>query len=215
MWTIERMGREGGEFSVDVAGAKVHWPHDKDATLADFRVGDRVDVHLEGRGRERTNSAPLHARDVRFVPARADRFTGVVTVISGTSLTINNDRTGVHTFGLNADTRFRLGPLAVTAAQVRVSDRVTVRTSDDGLTARDVRVRLARFSGEVTAVNAGTLSVRDARRGTRDFSINGDTRFRIGREPATLADVHVGDRVAVHTRPSDSVAVLVDISRRD
>jgi hypothetical protein len=48
--------------------------------------------------------------------------------------------------------------------------------------------------GEVTAVSAGSLSIRSADGVVTTFALNADTRYRKGREEAERGDVKVGDQ---------------------
>ena len=66
-----------------------------------------------------------------------------------------------------------------------------------------------RFSGTVTAVSTTTLTVANAEAGAREFTVNASTRFQEGRDPGTVAAIHVGDRVTVETLSGDLTALVV------
>lgn len=226
IWSVERDGR-GGIVLVDVAGARVHWPHREDATLADFRVGDTVNLPLDKNGRARgegirvSSDAISRARAVHFVPGGAHpghredhaRFNGSVTAVSATSLTVNNATLGTRTFTLNADAKVLLGVLTAAIGDIHVGDRVSVVTNGTSTVALRVRIELDRFGGTVTAVSSTGLMVNNAEHGSRTFILSNGTQVRIGNNLATLADIRVGDRVRVLTRPGDATALLVVIRR--
>jgi hypothetical protein len=223
IWTIERSGHKGGTFMVDMAGATVRWPEREGATLSEFHVGDKVNVQLErGRRGKDAGNAPsvLVARSVHFVPAKGHdegvehaRFAGTVTAVSATSLAATNATLGARTFTLNSDTKVRLGSLAATLSDIHVGDTVTVTTDAGSLVALSVHIKLDRFRGSVTAASASSLTVNNPDLGSKSFTLSGSTQVRIGRDVATLADIHIADMVSVSTRPGDSAAILVVIRR--
>lgn len=156
IWTIDRSGARG-EVRVDVSGARVHWPGKKDATLSDFKVGHVVNVKLErsgeGRGRDRRLHAnsTLHATAVHFVPThgrgdreertKADRFSGTVTAVSATSLTVNHQERGSRTFTLSSQTVVREGRHIASVSDIQVGERVRVTTRQGETLALEVTVR--------------------------------------------------------------------------
>ncbi len=58
--------------------------------------------------------------------------------------------------------------------------------------------------GTVTAVTDHSLSVKTRDGAARTVEFDGETKFVKGDAPATIKDVHVGSRVAIHAHKSDN-----------
>lgn len=128
-WTIDTPA--DADSTVNVADAKVHWPHMKNATLEDFKVGDHVAIKLQGGPKQ---SGVLQARAVHLIPGKTIvHFTGEVTAKNGNDLTVKNGKGEAKTFHTNDSTKVRLGKDVKTINDVATGDKVTVvaRASDD------------------------------------------------------------------------------------
>lgn len=113
----EKANARGGKF-------KVQWPGNKSATVADFKLGDRVAVKLAEKP---TGAQPWKARAVHLIPGKTFiHFTGTVTVVAGNALTVQNDQGETKDFTVEGGTTIRAGKAAKTAGDLAAGVKVTV-----------------------------------------------------------------------------------------
>lgn len=104
---------------------KVQWPGKRNATVADFKVGDRVAVKLAERP---TGPQPWKARAVHLIPGQTFmHFTGTLSgdFPSG-QITVQNGQSQSKTFKIDEHTTIRAGKVAKTTADLKDGAKVTV-----------------------------------------------------------------------------------------
>lgn len=216
IWTVSTENR--GDVHVDVSGAKVMWPSRPNATLAEFIVGDHVNIRM---GRTASTSATtttgvvFKAQSVHFVPGRSlARFSGDVTTISTTSITVIDKEGGSKTFTINSATTIRESADLVSAAQIKVGSQVMVVTRKHADLALIIVLRgpaLDKFKGDVTAISATSITVMDKEGGSKTFTIDANTAIREGGKTITTTDIKVGDHATVGTQQNSTLAVTVEV----
>ncbi|MEW6033687.1 MAG: DUF5666 domain-containing protein [Chloroflexota bacterium] len=163
-------------------------PPKKDASLADVTPGSQILAHLDKEG--------AAAKQVMVMPERPAlaRHVGTVTAYApGASITIETKRGETATFVINADTRIVL-PDGVT--EVAVGDVVTVVgiPGTDPVVARQIvvhpdesdlpRERVQLITGTITALGAGSLTVKPDDADEVAIGFNEDTIFVVKGSPA-------------------------------
>jgi hypothetical protein len=187
-------------------------------TLADFQIGDRVEVNLSADG-SLAQTLELKTDDDDMNEAE-----GRITVIEGDSLTVEKVKRGqvvrTWTFTVDVDTFLRApdrdGSGTVTLADFQVGDEVEAYLSADGSRALSIELEYdddeygdddgygdddeGEVEGRIQAIDYETGVITFERRGwTRTATADGSTFFRgLDRDESgtvDLADFQVGDRV--------------------
>lgn len=163
-----------------------------------------------------TTAATAFAQESNPAAGRSvDGLRGEVTAVGDNSLTVSARNGQSVTVNVTADTKIRLlkdrarGELS----DIDVGNFVGVRGSknDDGsVNARWIVVlpenpkNLDRARGKVTAIEGSVITIENKDGQSRRIATDANTRFRKGKEPASLADIAVGDPLlAVGQKQSD------------
>lgn len=164
------------------------------------------------------SAGPAFAQDdPAIAPRPGGGIRGEVTARGAGSLTVavrNGENVTVH---VTEDTRVHIfGSGQGELADIEVGNFVGARgpRNDDGsIQARVIVVfpedprKLDRVRGKVTEIN-GAVIVVENRSGTQQITTNADTKFRVGREEASLDDIKVDHLVlALGNRQDDSTFV--------
>ena len=183
-------------------------------TLADFTVGDRVEVNLS------TGGSTAQTLELKTDDDDLNEAEGRITAIEGDSVTIREKRGRTRTFIVDVDSFLRApdrdGSGTVTVADLATGDDVEVHLSVDGIRALSLEVEYdddeygdddgygdddaGEVEGRIEAIDYETGSVTVVRRGwTRTAFVDGTTFLR---GPDTdlsgtveLVDFRVGDEV--------------------
>ena len=188
----------------------------EDATLADIQVGDRVFV----LGEANVTGTPL-AKLVALIPEGAMgpvSARGRVTAVAEGSLMVQV-RDNVVTVIVGQDTSIHVpGTENPALSDVRVGDWVLAigRPTDwCQMTALAVGVLPAvpthRFAvrGKVEGIRDSTITVQNHEGQNRLILTDDGTRLIVaGVEEPTIADIHIGDRIAVLGAPAEDKAIL-------
>ncbi len=137
---------------------------------------------------------------------------GPITAVSDTSITVMNASAAKpETAAITTSTVIRMGGTALTAKELKVGDRVHVKTitnADGTLTATEIMLQndgqtggqTMELEGPITAVSDTSITVMNASTGKPETSaITKSTVIRMGNTPLTAKDLKVGDRVHVKT----------------
>jgi hypothetical protein len=146
--------------------------------------GPKGDKTLRGNGELKGNGA---------------RAKGGVTIgaVNGSSVTLATEDGWSRTVVITSSTALTKGGQSITVSDLHVGDAVRfhqVRNADGSFTVDAMAVLVPQAGGEVTAVDATTITVR---RGgsTRVIHVTGATAYKLGSAPAGKTDVTVGSRV--------------------
>jgi len=173
------------------------------ASIKDISVGDVVIAVGTWSG------TTFHARLVGVPPNAAQRgkVGGQVSSVEGSSIVVNTLSGETATVHTDADTAFRIPGIEEPGLDdIQPGDLIGAAGAwnDDGsLQAAVVAVpreaeRHRRQSGDVTAIEGTTLTVRTGRGMEVALATDGETAFHApGVEDAALSDLEVGDRVTV------------------
>jgi uncharacterized Fe-S cluster-containing radical SAM superfamily enzyme len=137
---------------------------------------------------------------------------GPITAVSDKSITVMNASTAKpETAAITKDTVIRKGNTTLTLADLKIGDRVHVKTTtnaDGTLTATEIMLQnpdttggqTMELEGPITAVSDKSITVMNASTAKPETAaITKDTVIRKGNTTLTPADLKIGDRVHVKT----------------
>jgi len=186
--TLTVLAGNGTSSAVTVTAATVYrLPHRLTGTFADVIVGSRIKV-------EGTLSGTVLTAAV--VKIKWDGVNGVVTVVSGGSLTVLG-KSGTNSVMVTGSTKYRLPHrLTGTAADVAVGSRIRAEgtLSSGTLIARLITIKWDHVNGAVTALSPLTVTEKNGT--SRIILLTGATVYQGKRHvTAVLGDIHVGSRI--------------------
>ena len=123
---------------------------------------------------------------------------GEVTAVDATSITVKGKAGVTRVITVNDATVYQLGKAPGSKADVKVGTHVNAQgtTSGDTFTAITVRVSLPDVAGEVSAKTADSITIKRRDGSTTVIHVTDKTTYEVrGKDPASLADIAVGDRV--------------------
>jgi Domain of unknown function (DUF5666) len=198
---------------VTLTATTVYQNLDKTVTIADFKVGTKVNV----KGTPNADGTVTATE----VSVHYDHLGGTITAISGSNITVQINGRGnkgappssgttppatatptttpvTKTITVSGSTVFTEGGQTVQLAALAVGEKVNAvgNLSTDGntLTALQVKVEQPHYHGSVTAVSGSTITIQD-RNTTRTIEVNGNTKYLNGTATAALTDVVAGVRI--------------------
>jgi hypothetical protein len=121
-----------------------------------------------------------------------------ITAIDGSKVSLKTADGWTRTITLTATTKVMVGSQAGKAADLKVGDQVRLRqqrNADGTFTVLALVVDAPRAAGSVTAVGANSITVKRRDGTSVTISLNGTTKFTIGKTAATKSDVQVGSRI--------------------
>jgi hypothetical protein len=137
--------------------------------------------------------------------------TGTVSDLSSSGFKVTTRDGSVWTITTDADTNYHFGTGDGSASDVSNGTTVRVQgesTGENALHATSVQVAGDHVAGTVKAKTDDTITVTTRDGGTVTARLSGDTAYRIpGTDPGSLADVNVGDRIAVDGRLRDDGSI--------
>ena len=180
--------------------------------LSDVQVGSVLQVQGTNTG-----ASSLSATSIDIVlPVRL----GVVTAISGTTLTVTGVDARTYTIVIDSSTTYHRAGQTATLSAITVGSLIsaegTLSSQGSTLNALAVTIELPRVTGQVTAVSGNTVSVKGPDGTTSTVQLSDTTTYNAG--PQTSADkssITIGSFImAEGTLGSDGSlsALLVDIA---
>jgi hypothetical protein len=122
-----------------------------------------------------------------------------VTSVDGNRIGLKTEDGWTRTITITADTEITRGGEAATAADLQVGDTIVLRQrrNDDGtFTVTRIAVPSPRLGGVVTKVEGNTVTVTARRGESLTLTVDGATKYFLGRDAGTKADLKVGSRIA-------------------
>jgi Domain of unknown function (DUF5666) len=192
-----------GTRTLDVNASTVVTRHDRVVSMSSLAVGDFVLIRLAREASPTARTIDIvRGPEVRPVPS----FRGQVIAVSGTSITVLNE-SGAMTFTINSSTAVTKFGQAAALADVLVGDHVRVASTSTG-TASSINVfEQVYFNGVVTAVSGSSITISTPQ-GPLSFAIDASTVVTKFRQPATPADLVVGDHVHIVPATSSTAGLI-------
>lgn len=148
-----------------------------------------------------TSNAASHAAAKPHRQAK-DVFRGTVTAISDTQITIRNRGGKSETFLRTEKTKVFKGHDAASWSEIEVNSQVGVRYAEQNgkLYALRVQIGAAHVAGKVESVNGNLVTIKGKDGKDVRITVSANTKIVEGRKgsrkPASLKDIHAGDRLA-------------------
>jgi len=125
---------------------------------------------------------------------------GPITIrsIDGSALSLGTDDGWTRTITVTSSTVITKGGQPITVGSLKVGDEIRfsqTRNADGTYTINAIMVPTPVAGGEVTAVDATTITVKGKGGTSRVITVDGSTVYTFGSAPGTKADVKVGVRV--------------------
>jgi hypothetical protein len=165
--TITATGRGGQTVTVQVSATTAYTEAGASASLADIHPGSIVAVRGSVAG---TSAATINATAIAIL---LPREAGVVTSVSGTTITLTGFDGASHTVVVTGQTRYQKAGASAALSDVTTGTAIVAEGTLDSsgtLTAVRVLIRVPTIGGEVTAVNGSSYTVT-ARFGTT-YTVN-------------------------------------------
>jgi hypothetical protein len=181
---------DGWTRTITVTSSTVITKGGQPIAVGDLHVGDQV------RFSQTRNADGSYTITAIAVPVPVAG--GEVTAVDATSITLKGKAGVTRVITVNSATVYQLGKAPGSKADVRVGTHVNAQgtTSGDTFTAITVRVSLPDVAGEVSAKTADSITIKRRDGSTTVIHVTGKTTYEVrGKDPASLADIAVGDRV--------------------
>jgi hypothetical protein len=123
-----------------------------------------------------------------------------ISAKDGSTLHLKTEDGWTRQIAVTSDTAITRAGVAITLADLKVGDVIAFRqTRNDDGTYRivEIRVIVPIVAGEVTATSSSSLTLKLRDGSTRNITLTGSTKYALGSQAATLADVKVGAKVTV------------------
>jgi hypothetical protein len=157
--TITATSRGGQTVTVQVSATTAYTEAGASASLADVKAGTVIAVQGSYAN---TSGTTINASGVTILlPTEV----GVVTNVSGTTLTLTAFDGATHTVTVNASTHYQKAGQSATLADISSGTAIVVEgttNSDGSLSAVRVTIQEPRVAGQVTAVNGSSYTVTGA-----------------------------------------------------
>ena len=128
-----------------------------------------------------------------------------ITAIDGSKISLKTADGWTRTITLTTTTKVMVGSQAGAVDDLKVGDQVGLRqkrNADGSFTVIALVVDAPRAAGSVTAVGANSITVKKRDGSSVTISLNGSTKFSIGKTAASKADVRVGSRIVAEGKGS-------------
>ena len=181
---------DGWSRTITVTPATVITKGGQPIAVTDLNVGDSV------RFSQTRNADGSYTIKAIVVPTPISG--GEVTAVGASSITVKGRGSATRVITVTDATVYQLGKAAGSKADVKVGVKVTAQgtVSGDTFTAITVRISLPDVDGEVSAKTADSITIKHRDGSTTVIHVTAKTTFeKKGKEPATLADIVVGDRL--------------------
>lgn len=163
---------------------------------------------------DRNNDGSLNAMLIHV-----DLIHGQVASINGNTIILTSGNKGAQTtVTTTAATKYYVAGQPVPASTLQQGDTVGVAgpgSQKSGVTATAIFIHAPAVRGTVTNVNGDTITVKDKNGTTWTITVNSDTKYFQGMQPASLSAVQVNSRIAaVGLKSGDNAltAIVVHIA---
>ena len=124
---------------------------------------------------------------------------GPVTIraVNGSNVTLATEDGWTRTIDITSATALTKGGKSIPASDLHVGDAVRfhqARNADGTYAITAIEVLIPRANGEVTAVDANTITIKRGN-STRVLHVTGATTYTLGSAPATKTDVTIGSHI--------------------
>lgn len=188
--TIMITGGGGFTHTVDVGSSTTYTEGGNAATLSAVVVG----LKISAKGIVASDHTVLDAQSVAITAPKDVR--GVVTAVTGTSVTVQNSKTSTTVVTVNPSTSFFAGTNPVTSAALAVGEHVDVALSPSApMTAVKVNIQVVSLTGTVSSVSGEAITITGGSGFTRTIDVSAVTTYTEGGAAATLADVIVDAKI--------------------
>jgi hypothetical protein len=154
--TITATRRPGQTVTVQVSATTVYIEAGATASLSDIHVGSEIAVKSSTAGK---NATTISATGITILlPTQG----GVVTAVSGNTLTVTGFDGASHTITVNTGTRYQKAGQSAALSDISPGSSIVAEgttNSDGSLTALRVTIQLPHLDGKVTAVNGTSYTV--------------------------------------------------------
>jgi uncharacterized protein (DUF1330 family) len=184
------------------------------STVAALAVGENVDLTL-------TSTTPQTVTSVEIDLAK---FEGKVTAISGNTITISGEHSGLRTVVVSATTTYTLDHAPSTLGAITVGSEIgalgIIGSTPNTLNAISVKIHQpklhTRVEGTVTALGANTLTVQSHHGTPVVYTTTATTTYFLGKTASTVAALAVGENVDLtltSTTPQTVTSVEIDLAK--
>ena len=179
------------------------------ASLSDLQVNETIEAFGD-----KNNDGSLNAMLVHV-----DLIHGQVTSINGNTIMLSSGNKGEQTtVTTNAATRYYVANQPVPASTLQQGDTIGVAgpgSQKSGVTATAIFIHAPAVHGTVTGVNGNIITVKTKDGTTWTITVNSDTKYFQGKQPAALSAVQVNSEIrAVGPKTGDNAltAIVVRIA---
>jgi hypothetical protein len=204
---------DGWTRTIDATGAAIT-KGGQTVAVASLKIGDQINFR---ESRQSDGTYKITTIEV-LVPSAS----GTVTAIAAGSVTITQFDGSTRTLTLSGSTTYSEGGAAVSKSALVVGVRISAQGTVDGagnFTATAITIAPSSVQGTVASKTATTIVVTTAAGKTVTLDVSSATKYSVrGVSAPTLADVGVGDRIAVQgTLNADGslAATMVQASPND
>jgi len=186
--TISATGRGGQAITVQVTANTTYSMAGASAVLSDIQTGSMIAVRSATTNGSSTSTTIAATSVTILLPTQG----GVVTGVSGTTLTVTGFDGATHTITVSASTRYQKAGQAATLADIAAGTSIAAegtRNADGSLAAVRVTIQVPRIHGQVTAVNGTQYTVSDRDGSTSTVVTTGSTTY--SNADGTVATVSV------------------------
>lgn len=184
--TISATGRGGQAITVQVTASTTYSMAGASAALSDIKTGSMIAVRSAAASGSSTTTTIAASTVTILLPVQG----GVVTGVSGTTLTVTGFDGTTHSIAVSAGTRYQKAGQAATLADVAAGTSIAAegtRNADGSLAAVRVTIQVPRIDGQVTAASGTQYTVSDRDGSTSTVVTTGSTTY--SNEDGTVATV--------------------------
>jgi hypothetical protein len=181
---------DGWSRTITVTTATVITKGGQPLAVDDLKVGDQI------RFSQTRNADGSYAINAIVVPT--PNAGGEVTAVGASSITVKGKGSETKVITVTDATVYQLGKAAGSKADVKVGVKVSAAgtVNGDTFTAITVRISLPDVEGEVSAKTADSITIKHRDGSTTVIHVTGKTTYeKKDKDPASFADIVVGDRV--------------------
>jgi hypothetical protein len=144
----------------------------------------------------------------------ADKGPITITAIDGVRLSLATEDGWTRTITTTAATVITKDGQTITVGALKVGDEIRfrqTRAADGSYTIESITVPTPVAGGEVTAVGAGTITVKGRGGATRVITVTGSTVYKLGSAAGTKADVAVGSKISAQGTVDDDTFTAITV----
>ena len=170
--TLTTKDASGATVTVKVSGSTQYTRLGKTTSLSAITAGETIHV----RGTRNSDGSITAARVEIAVPS----YSGQVTAISGSTITIKDRQGASHTIHTSTSTTVERGDVTSSLSAIAVGDQIAAsgaKNSDGSLNAEQIAVRLPHAGGQVQSVSSSAVTVKDRRGTTVTIHLSASTKY--------------------------------------